>query len=170
MAAALHLLRRHGGDLRPERFRIVLRQTEDVDVVQHVGQSVLRRRLNREDAAHVRFGALQLGAVAAFRTQLVDLFEDFGQRRAGHLVADVRSEPIEAGVGEAGHRGTRRVGVALLLPDVADDPRVERAAVDGVGQRQLVPARIAPLDRDVAERDRRLDAVRPLDEVDAGGR
>ena len=127
----------------------------------------MRRGLNRKDAAQILLRALELLAIAAVRAHLVDFLEHFGQRGPGHFIADIGGEEIEPRVGESGERGLRRIRVPLLLADVPHDPRVERAAVDRIGQRELVPAGIAPLHRDVSKRDRRLDAVRPLHEDDA---
>src|SRR5262245_11645968 len=56
-----HLIGRDRRDLRAERLRVVLRQSEDVHVVQRAGKTGLRRGLNREDPSQIRLGALQLG-------------------------------------------------------------------------------------------------------------
>ena len=53
-------------------------------------------------------------------------------------------------------RAARAVGVALLLADVHHQPRVERPAEDGIGQRQRKPIRMLAGDGVIAEQDLRL--------------
>ena len=81
-------------------------------------------------------------------------------RRAGDVVAHVGHGAVEARLAHRLEDRLRRVGVALLLADVAHEPRIERAAVNLVGDVQHRPARIVAANREVADRDRRLHAVR----------
>src|SRR5262249_44718127 len=139
---------------RTERFRVVLCQAEDIDGVQDVGETALRGRLNGEQTAHVLFAALELVAVASPGPHLVDLFEDFDESSTGDLVPNIGGEPVEPGVRKAVQRRGRRIRVALVLSDVANDPGVERASKDGICERELVPTRIVALDGEIAERNR----------------
>src|SRR5436305_370374 len=78
--AALDLLRRERGDLADERLRIILRQTEDVDRVENLRQTGLRRSLDWKNSAQVGLRALQLRPAAALHPKLVDFLEDLGER------------------------------------------------------------------------------------------
>src|SRR5690606_23031858 len=87
--------------------------------------------------------------------QALELLEELGNRRAGHLVAHVRAGLHAAAVARGRLVGAGAVGIALVLAQVLVDAAAEAAAQDRARQLQRDVVRIGRRDRRADQADRR---------------
>src|SRR6185437_4796817 len=136
-----------------ERFQIIFRQGVQIHTRKLREQAVLRRDAERKNAAQIIYRVGEFPFADRQRAQTVEFVKHFRKRGGNHVVAH-RGVHAEVSVMTQRVQCTARaVCVTLLLANIRDQPRIERAAVNCIRENAAPPIGTLPRDRQIAEQN-----------------